>query len=122
MTDNKQSQAARNAADRRLREAYTDEWRTFMQEEHAKRGLTWNPRPSKEEREALAREKAQAAARERIEREARKAGIKVAFVAGEETVEEKAARIAEEAEEQERLNAEAPVEQEDEAQQAAGWR
>lgn len=55
MSNNKESQAARNAADRRLREHFIQEYKQYMQEEHEKRGLTWNPRLSQEEREARQR-------------------------------------------------------------------
>lgn len=61
MSSNKEAQAARSAADRRLREAHPGEYAAFMEQEHAKRGLTWNRRVTPEER----------AYRERVEREKR---------------------------------------------------
>lgn len=61
MSSNKEAQAARSAADRRLREAHPGEYAAFMEQEHARRGLTWNRRVTPEER----------AYRERVEREKR---------------------------------------------------
>lgn len=77
MTDSKAAQAARNAADRRLRKANESQWRSFMVEEFAARGLTWNPRPSAAEREAQRKADEQARSKERILREAAKAGLVV---------------------------------------------
>lgn len=39
------------AANRRLREAHPDEWKELHREEWERRGLKWDPRPTKEERE-----------------------------------------------------------------------
>lgn len=96
MGSNKEAQAARNAADRRLREEYPQAFEAFMHEEHEARGLTWNRRPSKEERERRALEVKQAKAKARILRDAQSAGIDVSFVTHDAEAE------------QERLNAEAP--------------
>lgn len=65
MTEKKDAQSARNAADRRLREANPEQWAALMHEEFQARGLTWSPRASKEEREAreAAEKRAKAAAR-----------------------------------------------------------
>lgn len=101
MSSNKEAQAARNAADRRLRERFIQEYAQYMEEEHAKRGLTWNRRATPEERARREAEDKQAKAAERILREAQKAGLRVEILAGE-TVAEKVARIGNEAEEQER--------------------
>lgn len=108
MSDNKDAQAARNAADRRLREAHPNDWRTFMQEEFAQRGLEWTPRPSKEERERKAAEEKEARALARIAKIAKDNGLsaeatnRVLIAAQGETVAEKVARIGAEAEEAER--------------------
>lgn len=123
MTDNKDAQAARNAADRRLREAHPNDWRTFMQEEFAQRGLEWTPRPSKEERERKAAEEKEARALARIAKIAKDNGLsaeaanRVLIAAQGETIAEKVARIGNEAEEYERANAESEAEQQDEAEQ-----
>lgn len=128
MSDNKDAQAARNAADRRLREAHPNNWRTFMQEEFAQRGLEWTPRPSKEERERKAAEEKEARALARIAKIAKDNGLSAeaanrvliaaqgevevetgrgALTAGlgapaKETIAEKVARIGNEAEKAER--------------------
>lgn len=86
MGSNKEAQAARNAADRRLRQEYPGVFEAFMREEHEARGLTWNRRPSKEERAERALQEARAKSRARIEAEAEKAGIKVTFLDGVEVV------------------------------------
>lgn len=80
MSDSKAAQAARNEADRRLREAHRKDWESFMNEAFESRGLTWNPRPSKEEREAREAAAKQEKARERILREAKKAGLTVRLI------------------------------------------
>lgn len=51
MSNNKASQAARTAADRRLREAHPEDFESFMNAEHEARGLTWNRRLTQQERE-----------------------------------------------------------------------
>lgn len=91
MTDSKAAQAARNAADRRLRHANESQWRSFMVEEFAARGLTWNPRPSAAEREAQRKADEQARSKERILREAAKAGLVVTI---DEATEAEAAVLA----------------------------
>ncbi len=91
MSDSKAAQAARNAADRRLREANPVGYRKIMQEEFAKRGLTWTPRPSKEERERREAEQKQTKARARIEAEAKKAGLQVSFHDEHDSADEEAA-------------------------------
>jgi hypothetical protein len=80
MGSNKEAQAARSAADRRLREAHRDEWEALMTEEHAKRGLAWSRRATPEERAERERLEREAKVRARIEREAEKLGMKVNFV------------------------------------------
>lgn len=60
--------AARNAAEKRLRDAHKDEFQGYMKEEHEARGLEYKPRLSKEER-----------ARAEIERLAKEHGIALAF-------------------------------------------
>lgn len=98
MSDNKDAQAARNAADRRLREAHPNDWRTFMQEEFAQRGLEWTPRPSKEERERKAAAEKEERALARIAKIAKDNGLSaeaanrvlIAVQGGEPTEAEKA--------------------------------
>lgn len=109
MSSNKEAQAARSAADRRLREAFPDEFEAFMHEEHAKRGLTWNRRATPEERARREQEEREAKVRYRIEQEAKKIGLKVSFTEEPETIAEKVTRISTEAEdaEREQLRAEA---------------
>lgn len=80
MGSNKEAQAARNAADRRLREAHPTEFTMFMEEEHAKRGLTWKRRGTPEERAAAKAEAQKQAVVTRIKAEAAKAGISVFLV------------------------------------------
>jgi hypothetical protein len=79
MSSNKEVQAARNAADRRLREKFPEVYAIIMQEEHSKRGLTWTRRATAEERALREEEAKKARARARIEEEARKAGLSVSF-------------------------------------------
>lgn len=79
MSSNKEAQAARSAADRRLREAHPDEFEALMHEEHAKRGLSWNRRATPEERARREQEEREAKVRYRIEQEAKKIGLKVSF-------------------------------------------
>jgi len=67
-SENKAKQQARDAAVARLREAHEDEFAGYMHEEHAKRGVTWNPRLSPEQK-----------ARKEIERLAKEFGIPLAF-------------------------------------------
>jgi hypothetical protein len=43
--------SAWNAANRDLREQYRKDWETHLRRRYAERGLEWNPRPSKEDRE-----------------------------------------------------------------------
>lgn len=128
MSSNKEAQAARNAADRRLREAYPDDFEDFMHDEHEKRGITWNRRATPEERARREAAEKEAKARARIEAEAKKAGIVVAFPTvkeqmlqhlnskrpEDETIAEKVARIGNEAEEAERANAEDEADREGE--------
>lgn len=80
MGSNKEAQAARNAADRRLREAHPTEFTMFMEEEHAKRGLTWKRRGTPEERAAAKAEARKQAAVARIRAQAAEAGIGVVLV------------------------------------------
>jgi hypothetical protein len=79
MSSTKDAQAARNAADRRLRDTYPEEFAALMHEEHAKRGLTWNRRATPEERARREAEEKQAKAKARIEAEAAKAGLSISF-------------------------------------------
>jgi len=79
MAGNKEAQAARNAADRRLREKYPEDFAGFMHDEHEARGLTWNRRATAEERAERERLDRKAKARARIEAEASKAGLEVTF-------------------------------------------
>lgn len=83
MTSNKEAQAARAAADRRLREAHPEDFESFMHAEHEARGLTWKRRSTPEERARREQEAKQQAARERILREAQKAGLDVSFNEGD---------------------------------------
>jgi pseudouridine-5'-phosphate glycosidase len=98
MGSSKEAQAARNAADRRLREAHSEEHAALMHEEHARRGLKWTRRATPEERARRDTEAKQAAAKARILRDAEKAGIDVFFGGGQGDATEGA-----------RLDAEAPV-------------
>lgn len=84
MSSNKEAQAARNAADRRLREAFPEQYAALMREEHEARGLTWNRRATPEERARREAEAKRAAARARILRDAEKAGLDVSFNEGDE--------------------------------------
>lgn len=84
MGGNKEAQAARNAADRRLRETYPEEYAALMHEEHEARGLTWKRRATAEERALREAEAKKAKARARIEEEARKAGLSVSFTPPDE--------------------------------------
>lgn len=79
MGSNKEAQAARNAADRRLREKFPQVYAILMRDEHEKRGLTWNRRATPEERAERERLDRKAKARARIEAEASKAGLEVTF-------------------------------------------
>jgi hypothetical protein len=79
MGSNKEAQAARNEADRNLREANPEEWAAFMEEAHEARGLTWNRRATPEERARREAEEKQAKAKARIEAEAAKAGLSISF-------------------------------------------
>jgi hypothetical protein len=98
MSSTKEAQAARNAADRRLREAFPEQYAAIMREEHEARGLTWKRRATPEERARRDAEAKQAAAKARIMRDAEKAGIDVFFGAGQDDSAEDA-----------RLDDEAPV-------------
>ena len=80
MSDSKAAQAARNEADRKLREAHREDWESFMHAAFGERGLTWNPRPTKEDREAREAAAKKEKARERILREAKKAGLTVRLI------------------------------------------
>ena len=64
MTNSKIAQAARTAAETRLRQAHKDELAQYMHEEHESRGVTYTPRLSPQERaerdEAARKAKAQA--------------------------------------------------------------
>lgn len=77
MGSNKEQQAARNAADRRLREAHPTEHEMFMEEEHALRGLTWKRRLPAEERAARKEEEARAKVAEKIRAMAEANGLDV---------------------------------------------
>jgi hypothetical protein len=79
MGSNKEAQAARNAADRRLRQRYPADFEFFMRDEHEVRGLTWNRRATPEERARRDAEEKQAKAKARIEAEAAKAGLSISF-------------------------------------------
>lgn len=79
MSSTKNAQAARNAADRRLRDTYPEEFAALMHEEHAKRGLTWNRRSTPAERAHREAEEKKAKAKARIEAEAAKAGLSISF-------------------------------------------
>lgn len=80
MGSNKEAQAARNAADRRLREAHPTEFTILMEEEYAKRGLTWKRRGTAEERAAQKAEAKKQAVVTRLRAEAAKAGIGILLV------------------------------------------
>lgn len=75
MSSNKEAQAARNAADRRLREHFSHEYAQLMEEEHAKRGLTWNRRSTPEERARREAQEKEAKALARIAKIARENGL-----------------------------------------------
>lgn len=75
MSGNKEAQAARNAADRRLREAHLEEFADIMHAEFEARGLTWNRRATSEERARREAQEKQAKALARIAKIARANGI-----------------------------------------------
>jgi hypothetical protein len=77
MSSTKEAQAARSAADRRLREAHKGDWMRLMEEEHANRGLTWSRRATPAEREAIKVAQAKATAAKRIQEMAERAGLTV---------------------------------------------
>lgn len=78
MGSDKESQAARNAADRRLREHFIQEYSQYMEEEHAKRGLTWNRRATPEQRAQREQEEREAKALARIAKIAKENGLTAA--------------------------------------------
>lgn len=80
MGSSKEAQAARNAADRRLREANPEQYAAFMHEEHEARGLKWSRRATAEERAERDKAAKQAAAKARILRDAEKAGLTVRLI------------------------------------------
>lgn len=110
MSGNKEAQAARNAADRRLREMFPGEFAGLMVEEHGKRGLTWNRRSTADERARREAEEKEARALARIAKIAKENGLTaeatnrvlIAVQDESETIAEKAARIGDEAEANER--------------------
>lgn len=55
MSNNKESQAARSEAIREVLDAHPEQFKAAMEKAMAKRGLTWNPRLTQEEREARQR-------------------------------------------------------------------
>jgi hypothetical protein len=77
MSSTKEAQAARSAADRRLREEHKGDWMRLMAEEHAKRDLTWSRRATPAEREAIKAAQAKASAAKRIKEMAERAGLTV---------------------------------------------
>jgi len=77
MGSNKEAQAARNAADRRLREKFPEVYAILMQDEHAKRGLTWKRRATAEERAERKAEEARRKNEEKIRALAKESGLSV---------------------------------------------
>lgn len=83
MTNSKKAQAARNAAEMRLRNAHRDELAEYMREEHEKRGIKYTPRLSAEERAARDEALKKARAAEKITALAEAAGLSVSLTDGD---------------------------------------
>ena len=88
MTNSKIAQQARNAAEMRLKKEYAEEFTGYMREEHEKRGLTYKPRLTPEERAVRDEALKKAKAAEKIRALAESAGLAVSV--GEPTEEEAA--------------------------------